>query len=457
MNRHASFNRFYRLVWSRHTESWHVVSEITRAQGKGGCRARGAVAGVLASVALGGAGIQAYAQQAPPPVNALPTGGVVAQGVATISQSVTAQTAAMAVNQASQRAVVNWNTFNIGQNASVTFNQPNAQAVILNRIADQNPSQIYGQLRANGQVYLTNPGGIYFSPTAQVDVGALVATTHAIGDAAFMNGNIAFSRHGATGSILNEGQLNAQLGGYVALLAPEVRNGGVIVAQAGTVALAAGEVITLNFNGRGGLAGLTVTPATLETLIENRQAVRAPGGLVLISAQSLASLQSGVINNSGTIEATRMTTADGVIRLEASQAVVQTGTLRAPTLAAQTNNMIDAGTWDASAAGNGTTNGGSIRIEVTGGIEQTQAAVMNADGAQGGAIRIEAQGSTYLSGRMSANGTADKGGEIAITAPSVAVAGATVSADGETGGGRVRIGGGWQGRDGDLANASTTT
>ncbi|MDP1171969.1 filamentous hemagglutinin N-terminal domain-containing protein, partial [Klebsiella pneumoniae] len=77
----------------------------------------------------------------------------------------------------SSRAAIDWTSFDIGRNASVVFRQPDANSVALNRVTGGAPSQIFGRLSANGQVFLTNAAGVYFSPTAQVDVGALVATT----------------------------------------------------------------------------------------------------------------------------------------------------------------------------------------------------------------------------------------------------------------------------------------
>lgn len=51
-------------------------------------------------------------------------------GTAAISQNASALT----VQQASQRAALDWQSFNIGAQASVTFNQPNSSAVALNRM-----------------------------------------------------------------------------------------------------------------------------------------------------------------------------------------------------------------------------------------------------------------------------------------------------------------------------------
>ena len=70
--------------------------------------------------------------------NQLPTGGQVAAGQASISQSGNT----LNVNQTSQRAVVDWNTFNIGKDATVNFQQPNAQSATLNRVNDQRHSEL---------------------------------------------------------------------------------------------------------------------------------------------------------------------------------------------------------------------------------------------------------------------------------------------------------------------------
>ena len=100
---------------------------------------------------------------------------------------------------------------------------------------------LFRSITAPGQVVLINPQGVYFGKTATVDVGGLVATTHNSANQAFMDGQMKFDRQGSSAKVVNEGELKAALGGYIALLAPEVRNQGVIVAQMGTVALAAGE------------------------------------------------------------------------------------------------------------------------------------------------------------------------------------------------------------------------
>src|SRR5690606_32072960 len=119
-------------------------------------------------------------------VDALPTGGAVVAGSATISSPGAAQ---MGITQSSDRAVIEWDTFDIGQNAEVAFSQPNSSSIALNRvIGGAAPSRIAGKLTANGIVGVLNANGVIFAGTADVDVGGLIASTGRIDNAAFMAG-----------------------------------------------------------------------------------------------------------------------------------------------------------------------------------------------------------------------------------------------------------------------------
>src|SRR5262245_47107059 len=87
-------------------------------------------AALLASSARSGWRLAAVADAQTPPPNAVPAGGKVVAGQSTIAQS----GAAMTIVQGTQRSAINWNSYNIGANASVTYVQPNAQAISLNRV-----------------------------------------------------------------------------------------------------------------------------------------------------------------------------------------------------------------------------------------------------------------------------------------------------------------------------------
>lgn len=280
------------------------------------------------------------AHAAPPAPTQLPTQGRVVAGQATISQS----GAQMSIQQASGRAVVDWGSFNVGSQATVHIQQPGSRSSILNRVLDTNPSQIFGKITANGQVFLTNPSGIYFGQSANINVGALTATTHAIGNDDFMAGRLSFSRNGATGKIENHGNLTAGLGGYIALLAPEVRNSGVVVAQIGTVVLAAGEVYDLQFD-NDRLTNIRTEPATITAMVENGHAVKAPGGLIILSAHAADKIQGSIVRSSGELSASSLTERGGVIRLEGDRITLASGSRTEATGSNGGGEVLIGGAW----------------------------------------------------------------------------------------------------------------
>ena len=238
---------------------------------------------------------------AAPANNALPTGGQVAQGAAAISQNA----ANMTITQASARAVVNWQSFDIGKDAKVNIVQPSAQSVLLNRVTGAAPSQIFGQMSANGQVVLLNPNGVTFGKDGTVSAAGLTASTLNTTDADFMAGRSLYTRDGATGQVLNQGTLTAAPGGYVALLGASVSNEGKIVAPQGNVALGAAETITLPLYGSSRIK-MALSPAAINAAVANQKggSIVTEGGQVYMQAAAVGSamasvLQSGSINTSG--------------------------------------------------------------------------------------------------------------------------------------------------------------
>ena len=213
---------------------------------------------------------------------ALPVNGQVVAGQATISQN----GATMNVQQTTNRAVINWDSYNVGSNATVNYQQPNASSATLNRVTGATPSQINGAIRANGTVMISNSNGVTFGKGSQVDAASVVATTLNQSDQDFMNGSTTWSGN-ATGKVVNKGTITATgVNGYVALLASEVRNEGYVLATVGdksAVTLASGQNITLNFNDNQ-LVGVSVNQAVVNGLIKNKRLVQVNGGLVVIAA-----------------------------------------------------------------------------------------------------------------------------------------------------------------------------
>ncbi|MBL8526861.1 MAG: autotransporter-associated beta strand repeat-containing protein, partial [Burkholderiales bacterium] len=167
----------------------------------------------------------------------------------------------------------------------------------------------------NGQVFVLNPNGVLFGPGAQVDVGGIVASTLGLSDADFLAGRYTFANGGGAGSVVNRGTIRAADGGYVALLAPQVTNEGAIAARLGTVALGAGDQVTLTLAGNS-LVGFAVDQAAVAALIANRQLIQADGGAVVLSARAKDALLATVVNNEGIVEARSVSVRNGVIRLE---------------------------------------------------------------------------------------------------------------------------------------------
>src|SRR5262249_15195114 len=96
------------------------------------------------------------------------------------------------IQQTQPAAILNWQSFNVGANTTVNFNQQgNPTWAALNRIsANGVPSQILGSIRADGQVYLINQSGIIFGGSSQVNVGSLVASAVNITPDQFLAGTV---------------------------------------------------------------------------------------------------------------------------------------------------------------------------------------------------------------------------------------------------------------------------
>ena len=159
MKSHASINRIYRLVWSPVSNSCVAVAENTRGRGRTTI-SLGMTSLVLAMACL--------AQQARAADAANATVSAGAAGIATVGNTTT-------INQSSQRVAIDWTSLSTRANEALVFNQPNAQAIALNRVTGSSPSELLGSLTANGQVFILNPNGVLFGAGSQVNVGGLVA------------------------------------------------------------------------------------------------------------------------------------------------------------------------------------------------------------------------------------------------------------------------------------------
>jgi filamentous hemagglutinin family protein len=323
-----------------------------------------------------------------------PRGGTVVGGSAVIQNSSNNVT----VTQTSPSAIINWNTFNIGAGETTQFNQPSSTSVVLNRVTGGlGPSEIYGTLLANGNVFLVNPFGVLVGPTGVINTAGFLATTADIKNSDFMAGRYNFGMPGRSdASIVNQGRITATSGGFAALVAPGVRNSGTITATLGSVSLAAGNTFTLDLYGDkliqlapgDAIADKVIDVATgkpLSALLGNEGTIKADGGRIELTAAAARQVVDAVINNTGVLEADTVGTRAGKIVLGAATASNKPA-------GAPTQTVKLSGTVSAAGRSNGST-----------------------------------------------------GGTIVVTGENIAVSGARIDASGQAGGGKVLIGGDWGG------------
>lgn len=325
---------------------------------------------------------------------ALPQGATVVNGQVSVAQPTVGS---QAIN-ASNGAIINWKQFSIGAGETTQFIQPSSASAVLNRVVGPDVSQLLGQLKANGQVFLINPHGIVIGGGARIDTNSFIASTLDMTDADFLAGKLRFFESSSAGRVHNDGVITATPGGRIALIAPDIENTGIIQAPDGQILLAAGRKLEI--------ASLDLDGVTFE--------IQAPTDSVLNLGKLLAengAVQAfaGSLRHSGEIRAGRMVQGSD----------------------------------------------GSIMLAGSNDLTLTSDSITRADGASGGSIVLQsANGTARVAGAVSVTGAAGVGGTIQVLGQRVAVdAGARLDASGSTGGGQILVGGDFQGSNPDVQNA----
>ena len=300
----------------------------------------------------------------------------------------------------SPNSIINWQSFGIAPGEITQFIQQHANSAVLNRVVGQDISQLMGQLRSNGHVFLINPNGIVVGQGAMIDTAGFIASTLDMTDEDFIAGKLRFQGDGDSGSIENRGFIKANGKGDILLVAPSITNEGSISTDGGNLILAAGESVTIT--------SLDDVKVQFE--------VQAPANEVvnlgeMITHGGAAAIFAGTISNHGTVNANSI--------------------------------AVDAQ--------------GRIQLLAKADVTLEQSSVLTADGTAGGVIEVEsAQATTIVRGKLSAEGIDDVGGRIHLLGDRVGIGGeADVSVSGETGGGEILVGGDYQG-GGETPTASQT-
>ena len=360
---------------------------------------------------------------------ALPTGGNVVGGAASIAQ---ANANKMVVTQTTSKAVINWNTFNVGSGNTLQFVQPSVSSQVLNRVVGvSGPSQILGTLTANGQVFIVNSQGIVFGNGAMVNVGSLLAATRDISPSAFMvGGPLTFSGGSNTNALIsNDGSLTAS-SGFIVLAADQIRNTGSLTAQGGQIMLTAGDQATLSLS-NGQLVQFTVAANADNLSIANSGIIQAQDGRISLTANATNSLLNSVINLTGVLSA-----QGGSVAIDSTP--IGSATLNNATVDVSHQNGM---------AGNITISAQEIKLLANTHLLASGSSgggtVILAGNAAGGKGQVTVVDSVInVSGVVAANSKGGAGGTAILAGNQVGLFGnSSIDASGVAGGGKVIIGG----------------
>ncbi|MDA0841995.1 MAG: filamentous hemagglutinin N-terminal domain-containing protein, partial [Planctomycetota bacterium] len=325
---------------------------------------------------------------------------------------------------ASDRSIINFDTFDIAGDETVRFVQPDSSAWVLNRVLSANRSEIYGKLLANGRVVLVNPAGIYFGPNAVVDVNRFIAAAASISDQSFLSEEWRFDV--GDGAVINDGVIRAD---RTFLLGHQVFNNGTIIASDGLVLIAANENVLLrNPDGQVYVEVDGKSVEEIKAAARSGDTTNAGGKKAIKNTGSLEGGKGGVTLFVGDMYAQAFRNAG---KVAASTKVGEGGDVQ---VAAASGDVQNDGELDAS-----------------GKVEVTAAEITHAGSATASEVTLQAgeSGTLLVRGSVDASNQIGAGGTIQLLGGLVGLFGqARINASGATDGGTILIGGDYQGGGG---------
>ncbi len=256
----------------------------------------------------------------------LPSGGSVVSGQASISSP---GAGGLTIDQSSQKAIIDWENFSIGNGKTVQFN--NGAGATLNRVTGGQVSSLDGVLNATGSVYLINPNGVIVGQKGVVNVGGtFVGSTLNISNESFNSDGAKTFAGTSNASVVNMGRVGA-LGGNVVLVGANVSNQGTIAAPNGTASLVAGNGVVMQDGESAG--NFLIGTGGSHTSAGNTGSIEAASVQLLAEGGNVFALAGNV---GGVIRATGVATGGGKIYLTAGDA--GTINIAGSTLSAATAN-----------------------------------------------------------------------------------------------------------------------
>ncbi|MDI9408724.1 MAG: filamentous hemagglutinin N-terminal domain-containing protein [Candidatus Pacebacteria bacterium] len=214
----------------------------------------------IGQILLAGASTALLLMAALRPAAALPQGGTVVDGAATYATEGSKTT----ITQTSDRAAIDWTSFNLESNESAEFKLPSAASATLNRITGPGITTIKGTVTSNGSVFFVNPNGLIFDVGSRVTANGFVASVNDITNGNFMSGmNTTGSARnqqlfkglyfntthaGLNATVSLKGDIAVNDFGLVAAIGPNVENSGTISATFGTVGLVSGSSVRIGLS-----------------------------------------------------------------------------------------------------------------------------------------------------------------------------------------------------------------
>jgi filamentous hemagglutinin family protein len=337
-----------------------------------------------------------------------PQGGSVVHGTASFATSGSQLTI-----HTSDAAFINWQSFNIGAGESTVFVQPASTSVVWNHINDSNPSQILGNLQANGYVILQNASGFYIGGQATINAPNLIMTTAPTVPLDVMSGGAwDFNTPPPLARIVNYGQISTGSGGSVFLIANDIDNEGGITAPGGTIGLYAGKQVLVSErpDGRGLSASLTLPQGS----VDNSGKLIADAGTIAVNAQ--------VVNQGGVVQANSLREVNGMIELVASDSL----------------NLGASSVISAKGDSQGTSSGGNITVKSGNQFTDNAGSVIDvcggAQGGNGGQVEVSATSLGAVNSQiLGAAAPGWRGGQLSIDPQNIILSSSGTSATGSGG------------------------
>ena len=297
------------------------------------------------------------------------------------------------INQATQKAIVDYSYFNIPEGGSVVFNQPNSNAAILNRITGADPSLLNGNLTANGQVFFVNPAGVTFGANSVIRADVFMAAAGQMSNEDFLNNIQNFS---LTGNVENLGSIQTE--NKVGLFGQQVVNNGEIVSNNGYAIVASGDEIHVRQGGTGLSVDVTEAAEGSKNGIGIKNLGTVDGEEVMFSAGDAFAT---AIQQSGTVKARKSAKilSDGGV-------VDVSGGITARDEAGQ-GGRIEVGSTDLGA------DPAPVASQTT--ITETAVLDASSDSGDGGNIVVYSVGHTQFDGSADASSGNGNGGSLEVS------------------------------------------